>query len=54
MPDPAPAQGLSTAALVFMVLSVSFVTVLLAWCYRKILTSGREEVAEPTKDFHSA
>jgi hypothetical protein len=44
---------MTTLALTFMLISVSFVTVLMVWCFARVLrmpTSPAEEI----KEFHSA
>ena len=37
----------------FMIVSVSFVTVLTLWCFARVLGTPKEP-AQPVKDFHSA
>jgi hypothetical protein len=40
-------------ALIFMVVSVAFVTTLMAWCFYRVLTT-KEPPAKQVEDFHSA
>jgi hypothetical protein len=44
---------MTAAALIFMTVSVSFVTVLMVWCFYRVLTMP-EPPAEEVKEFHSA
>jgi hypothetical protein len=46
-------QPISAAGWLFMIVSVGFVTVLAAWCYRKVLALPPEE-REEVHDLHSA
>lgn len=39
----APATGLKPAGWIFMILSVTFVTVLTAWCFYKVLTTPKQD-----------
>ncbi len=38
---------------IFMLVSVSFVTLLTLWCFSRVLGT-QEEPPKPVKDFHSA
>jgi hypothetical protein len=49
----ATTPGLTLAAWIFMVTSVAFVTILVIWCFYKVL-KYKEKPAPPVKDFHSA
>lgn len=44
---------MTALAWIFMLTSVSFVTVLMFWCFRRVLTAPVEP-AKQVEDFHSA
>ena len=44
---------MTTLAWIIMFVSVSFVCVLMVWCFYRVLTA-RVEPPEPVKEFHSA
>lgn len=50
---PAKIQPMSTMGWIFMIGSVSFVVVLTAWCFYRVLTAPKE-LPEGIDDFHSA
>jgi hypothetical protein len=46
---------MTTVGWIFMLVSLSFVWGLIAWCYSRILRLPPEmETAKPARDFHSA
>jgi hypothetical protein len=53
MPPQEATPGLTAAAWVFMIASVSFVAILTIWCFAKVL-KYKEPPPDPVKDFHSA
>ena len=44
---------MTALAWIFMLLSVSFVTVLMLWCFKRVL-GAPDEPAKEVEDFHSA
>lgn len=44
---------MTTAGMISMVLSLTFVVGLVGWCYYRVLTAPQEP-PKPTDDFHSA
>jgi hypothetical protein len=49
----AQAATLSPAGWILMILSVGFVTVLVVWCFKRVLSLPAEE-KDTVKDLHSA
>jgi hypothetical protein len=47
------ATPLNAIGWITMIVSVTFVTVLTLWCFRRVL-AGPKETPDPVKDFHSA
>ncbi len=44
---------MTIAAWIFMLSSVSFVTLLTFWCFKRVLSAPKPP-SEPSKEFHSA